>query len=106
MTPRSKWTLAAVGATAVVGWLALVPPWRDAPETANAPATSGVASNTVRSAPPPSAAAPQAASPATAAAPSADPDLRATTLQALASDNSGDRIEALRAVRDRHADAL
>jgi hypothetical protein len=37
------------------------------------------------------------------AAPAATPDLRASTLQALASDNSGDRIEALRAARDRHA---
>jgi hypothetical protein len=35
--------------------------------------------------------------------PAADAEFRASTLHALASENSGDRIEALRAVRDRHA---
>src|ERR1700755_2264257 len=102
MTPRWKWTLGAVCATAVLGWFALVP----RSEPSSTPARTEV-TESVPNAPQPSAAAPSPAAAAPAAsAPAANVELRTSTLRALASDNSGDRIEALRAVRDRHAVAL
>lgn len=102
MDPRWKWTLAAASGAAVIGGLALFPAEHGAPETSDTPASSVSAPASTQSAAPRAEPAPSAPANATpTAAPSAD--LRANTLRALASENSGDRIEALRAVRDRHA---
>lgn len=106
ITRRLGWKplLGAASAIAVVSWLALLPPWRsprvdERSDASAAPAATDVAHDT-HSAP---------AGSQLPAAPATTPDavhaaqvaaLRTHTLQALASDNAGDRIEALRAVRD------
>jgi hypothetical protein len=101
MTPRLKWTLAAGCTTVALGWFALLPSWHHE----ESPDTHAVA-------PAPSVAQPAAAPPAgvvTAAPANVSPtsaqtaELRSSTLQALRSDSAGDRIDAVRAVRDRHA---
>lgn len=102
MTPRWKWTLAAASGAAVLGGLALLPSGRGAPEASNLPAGSESAHAPVQAVLPPSAAT-QPVAPVAVPASAGSADLRASTQRALASDNAGDRIEALRAVRDRHA---
>jgi hypothetical protein len=103
MTPRLKWML-AVGCTSVaLGSVALVPVWRSSLDaTASQPlATSAPVAPAQQPAvatPPSAAGAPQPPQP-----PQLTAELRAETQRALASDNAGDRIEAVRAVRDRHA---
>jgi hypothetical protein len=103
MTPRLKWTLAAGCTTVALAWTALVPTWRTTPdETAtDRPATSQPAP--ASPAQQPSAATPTAAPAAASVQPEQTAELRKSTQAALASDNAGDRIDAVRAVRDRHA---
>jgi hypothetical protein len=101
MTPRLKWTLAASCTTVALGLVALVPPWHGTPE--DGPSERPDAVHTVLPREPssqPSAAKP---TPSPAAPPEQAAALRTSTLHALASDNAGDRIDAVRAVRDRHA---
>ncbi|HET6332790.1 MAG TPA: hypothetical protein VFG30_06230 [Polyangiales bacterium] len=106
MTPRLKWALAAGCTTVALSWVALVPTWRGSSDAA--PAQEAPKAAPVAPAAPsqqPSAATPPSAAPAwaTAQTPEQSAELRASTQQALTSDNAGDRIEAVRAVRDRHA---
>ncbi len=110
--PLWKYTLAAAGVTAVLSWLALwgssddvhvlepAAPIADEPIANAAPARATPAATPdrrVRAAEP--AAVPTAAG-------ASDPQADARDLQALRSENAGDRIEALRAIRDRGAVAL
>lgn len=103
MTPRFKWTLAA-GCTAIaLGFVALAPLHHDDTATSLAPSTTlAPAAPPARTQSPTSPS--SAAQPASSQTPSDQTAaLRSSTQAALASDNAGDRIEALRAVRDRHA---
>lgn len=100
MSSRFKWTL--VGCTAIaLASIALIPVHRDgatpASQTRTTPAAVATAPASV-----------QARARARAQASTQPPAeqtaaLRSSTLAALASDNAGDRIDAVRAVRDRHA---
>jgi hypothetical protein len=103
MTPRMKWTLAAGCTTVALGWLALVPSWRDAQDHTASTTASPVTQPAAAGSSSGSVAAPAPASKASSQPAAASSDLRTSTLQALASDNAGDRIEAVRAVRARHA---
>jgi hypothetical protein len=100
MTLRWTWILAAACVACLLGWLALVPNWHDSEDSTSSDESTPAAREIAAPASPPSAA---ASSPAPAQPLPADDELRVRTLHGLASDNAGDRIEALRAVGDRHA---
>jgi hypothetical protein len=89
----------------LVGWLAVLVSLPDSADNAETAATTPRASNTaapdMKASPSRESARPRTAPPETPPPPAAPQDALAALRQGLLSDNSGTRIEALRAVRDR-----
>jgi hypothetical protein len=104
--PRWKLTLALACAVGLVGWLSLLSSRPDSADNPEPAATAAGASNSVtphvNASPSRESVRPRSApeTPPPAAAPAATQDAIAALHQGLSSDNSGTRIEALRAARD------